>query len=65
MKQSREAEYTEYVQGCLPWLRRIAYRLTQDWQLADDGSPAAWTGGGAAQPGNSLTPRARSQFPTP
>jgi DNA-directed RNA polymerase specialized sigma24 family protein len=33
---SREAEYTEYVQGRLPWLRRIAYRLTQDWQLADD-----------------------------
>jgi hypothetical protein len=36
MRQSREAEYTEYVQARLPWLRRIAYRLTQDWQLADD-----------------------------
>jgi RNA polymerase sigma-70 factor (sigma-E family) len=35
-RQSREAEFTEYVQARLPWLRRIAYRLTQDWQLADD-----------------------------
>jgi RNA polymerase sigma-70 factor (sigma-E family) len=36
MRQSREAEYTDYVHARLPWLRRIAYRLTQDWQLADD-----------------------------
>jgi RNA polymerase sigma-70 factor (sigma-E family) len=36
MRPAREAEYTDYVQARLPWLRRIAYRLTQDWQLADD-----------------------------
>jgi RNA polymerase sigma-70 factor (sigma-E family) len=43
MRQSREAEYTEYVQARLPWLRRIAYRLTQDWQLADDLTQVAVT----------------------
>jgi RNA polymerase sigma-70 factor (sigma-E family) len=42
-RQSREAEYTEYVQARLPWLRRIAYRLTQDWQLADDLTQVAIT----------------------
>jgi RNA polymerase sigma-70 factor (sigma-E family) len=43
LRQSREAEYTEYVQARLPWLRRIAYRLTQDWQLADDLTQVAIT----------------------
>jgi RNA polymerase sigma-70 factor (sigma-E family) len=43
MRQSREAEFTEYVQARLPWLRRIAYRLTQDWQLADDLTQVAIT----------------------
>ena len=36
VRPSREAEYTDYVRARLPWLRRIAYRLTQDWQHADD-----------------------------
>jgi RNA polymerase sigma-70 factor (sigma-E family) len=36
MRSSREAEYTDYVRARLPWLRRIAFRLTQDWQRADD-----------------------------
>jgi RNA polymerase sigma-70 factor (sigma-E family) len=44
IRQSREAEYTEYVQARLSWLRRIAYRLTQDWQLADDLTQVAITG---------------------
>jgi RNA polymerase sigma-70 factor (sigma-E family) len=43
MRQSREAEFTEYVQARLQWLRRIAYRLTQDWQLADDLTQVAIT----------------------
>jgi DNA-directed RNA polymerase specialized sigma24 family protein len=43
MRQPRDAEYTEYVQGRLPWLRRIAYRLTQDWQVADDITQVAIT----------------------
>jgi RNA polymerase sigma-70 factor (sigma-E family) len=33
---SREAEYTEYVGARMPWLRRVAYLLCQDWQSADD-----------------------------
>jgi RNA polymerase sigma-70 factor (sigma-E family) len=33
---ARDAEYTEYVQARLPWLRRVAYLLCQDWQSADD-----------------------------
>ena len=36
VKGSRDAEYTEYVQSRLPWLRRVAYLLCQDWQSADD-----------------------------
>jgi RNA polymerase sigma-70 factor (sigma-E family) len=36
MRASREAEYTEYVQARLGWLRRTAYLLCQDWQHADD-----------------------------
>ena len=59
MRASREAEYTEYVQARLGWLRRTAYLLCQDWQGADDlvqkaitrlythwgraGRPSAWT----------------------
>ena len=36
MSGSRDAEYTEYVQSRLAWLRRVAYLLCQDWQSADD-----------------------------
>ena len=36
MRGSRDAEYTEYVQSRMPWLRRVAYLLCQDWQGADD-----------------------------
>ena len=36
MRPSREAEYTDYIRGRLPWLRRVAYLLCQDWQQADD-----------------------------
>jgi RNA polymerase sigma-70 factor (sigma-E family) len=32
----RDREFTEYVQARLPWLRRIAFLLCQDWQRADD-----------------------------
>ena len=43
MRASREAEYTEYVQARLSWLRRTAYLLCQDWQGADDLVQAAIT----------------------
>jgi RNA polymerase sigma-70 factor (sigma-E family) len=36
VRSSREAEFTDYVQARLPWLRRVAYLLCQDWQGADD-----------------------------
>ncbi len=36
MRSSRDAEFTDYVQARLPWLRRVAYLLCQDWQTADD-----------------------------
>jgi DNA-directed RNA polymerase specialized sigma24 family protein len=36
VRASREAEFTDYVQARLPWLRRVAYLLCQDWQVADD-----------------------------
>jgi RNA polymerase sigma-70 factor (sigma-E family) len=36
MRASREAEYTEYVQARMGWLRRTACLLCQDWQRADD-----------------------------
>ena len=36
MRPARDAEYTEYIQGRLPSLRRVAYLLCQDWQRADD-----------------------------
>ncbi len=31
-----ERDYTEYVTAQLPWLRKLAYLLTQDWHRADD-----------------------------
>ncbi|GAA3177433.1 SigE family RNA polymerase sigma factor [Nonomuraea roseoviolacea] len=33
---SPDDEYTAYVSGRLPWLRRVAYLLCQDWHRADD-----------------------------
>jgi RNA polymerase sigma-70 factor (sigma-E family) len=36
VRSTREAEFTDYVQARLPWLRRVAYLLCQDWQSADD-----------------------------
>jgi DNA-directed RNA polymerase specialized sigma24 family protein len=36
VRPSREAEYTDYIRGRLPSLRRVAYLLCQDWQRADD-----------------------------
>lgn len=33
---SRDAEYVEYVESRLYWLRRVAYLLCQDWSTADD-----------------------------
>lgn len=33
---ARDAEFTEYVQARLGWLRRVAYLLCQDWHRADD-----------------------------
>jgi DNA-directed RNA polymerase specialized sigma24 family protein len=43
VRASLDAEYTEYVQARLLWLRRVAYLLCQDWQGADDLVQAAIT----------------------
>jgi RNA polymerase sigma-70 factor (sigma-E family) len=34
--RDRDSEFTEYMRARLPWLRRLAFRLCQDWQRADD-----------------------------
>jgi RNA polymerase sigma-70 factor (sigma-E family) len=36
VSERRDAEYVEYVESRLTWLRRIAYLLCQDWHSADD-----------------------------
>jgi RNA polymerase sigma-70 factor (sigma-E family) len=36
VRSSRDAEFTDYVQARLPWLRRVAYLLCHDWPSADD-----------------------------
>lgn len=36
MSRSRDAEYCDYVTARLPWLRRLAAVLCDDWQRADD-----------------------------
>jgi RNA polymerase sigma-70 factor (sigma-E family) len=36
MGRDRDSEFTEYLQARLPWLRRLAFRLCQDWQRGDD-----------------------------
>ncbi|HEY3873655.1 MAG TPA: SigE family RNA polymerase sigma factor [Actinocrinis sp.] len=33
---TRQAQFTEYAAAKLPWLRRVAYLLCQDWHRADD-----------------------------
>jgi RNA polymerase sigma-70 factor (sigma-E family) len=43
VRADRDAEYTEYVRARLPWLRRVAYLLCQDWQRADDLTQTAIT----------------------
>jgi DNA-directed RNA polymerase specialized sigma24 family protein len=32
----RQADYVEYVEGRLGWLRRLAFLLCQDWHSVDD-----------------------------
>jgi RNA polymerase sigma-70 factor (sigma-E family) len=36
MPSRRDAEFTEYAQARLSWLRSLAFVLCQDWQRADD-----------------------------
>ncbi|HEX6522639.1 MAG TPA: sigma factor [Streptosporangiaceae bacterium] len=36
MSGRQDAEYVEYVESRLTWLRRVAYLLCQDWHSADD-----------------------------
>jgi RNA polymerase sigma-70 factor (sigma-E family) len=43
VRSSRDSEFTDYVMARLPWLRRVAYLLCQDWQSADDLVQAAIT----------------------
>jgi RNA polymerase sigma-70 factor (sigma-E family) len=43
VRPSRDAEFTDYVTARLPWLRRVAFLLCQDWQGADDLVQAAIT----------------------
>ena len=43
MNAGRDPEFTEYVGARLPWLRRIAFLLCQDWSRADDLVQAAIT----------------------
>jgi RNA polymerase sigma-70 factor (sigma-E family) len=43
MSAGRDLEFTEYVGARLPWLRRIAFLLCQDWSRADDLVQAAIT----------------------
>ncbi|MFB8243209.1 SigE family RNA polymerase sigma factor [Kitasatospora purpeofusca] len=35
-KQTRDAEFTEFVAARAPWLRKVAYLLCGDWHRADD-----------------------------
>lgn len=36
MSGGQDAEYVEYVESRLNWLRRVAYLLCQDWHSADE-----------------------------
>lgn len=43
MKAEDERRYVEYVGSRLPWLRKVAFLLCQDWHAADDVAQAAIT----------------------
>jgi RNA polymerase sigma-70 factor (sigma-E family) len=43
VRSTRDAEFTDYVTARLPWLRRVAFLLCQDWASADDLVQAAIT----------------------
>ena len=43
MKDARDREYVEYVTAKIPWLRKVAQLLCQDWHLADDVTQIAIT----------------------
>jgi RNA polymerase sigma-70 factor (sigma-E family) len=43
LSSRRDAEFTEYAQARLSWLRGLAYVLCQDWHRADDVVQAALT----------------------
>ena len=43
VNRTEERDYTEYVTAKLPWLRKVAYLLCQDWHQADDVCQAALT----------------------
>ena len=43
MNAGRDLDFTEYVGARLPWLRRTAFLLCQDWSRADDLVQAAIT----------------------
>jgi RNA polymerase sigma-70 factor (sigma-E family) len=43
VKADDERRYVEYVSNRLPWLRKIAFLLCQDWHRADDIAQAAIT----------------------
>ena len=64
MRASRETEFTDYVQARLPWLRRVAYLLCQDWAVADDLVQAAitrlYTNWGRAKVATSIDAYART-----
>jgi RNA polymerase sigma-70 factor (sigma-E family) len=64
VRPSRDSEFTEYVQARLPWLRRVAYLLCQDWQSADDLVQSAitrlYTNWGKAREATSIDAYART-----
>ncbi len=43
MRQDDERRYVEYVSSRLPWIRKIAFLLCQDWHGADDVAQTAIT----------------------
>ncbi|GAA2385619.1 SigE family RNA polymerase sigma factor [Dactylosporangium salmoneum] len=43
MKVDEERRYVEYVAARLPWIRKVAFLLCQDWHRADDIAQAAIT----------------------